>query len=316
MINISVIVTSYNQAETLSETLDHILSQHTQYSYEILIGDDCSTDNTKDICAKYSRAYPDVIRAFHYSKNGGVATNFVLTIREAKGEYIALCAADDYWHNPRKLQVQMDYFQAHPECGFVYTDYNKLHIGTNKISENYLQTSRTPIYEGFGLIKTVFAGQFPALTLTVMFKKELFDRYIPWEDYIHYRFTLEDWPTWLIFSKYTNIGYMAESTATYRYGHESISNPKSYEKIVSRFTNEKFMYEYLCKMFPEDIHYNEQVYDDYVTGLLLELAYKRNDFIKAKEYSLQIKGNYKSIKQKMALNFITFNAYRLIRKLK
>ena len=285
MTTISIIITSFNQADTLSQTLDSILAQHCSHVFEIIVGDDCSTDNTREVCEKYRLAYPDIVRPLHFEQNGGVATNFVLSVQQAKGKYIALCAADDYWHNTQKLQLQVDYLEANPACGFVYTDYDKLHVGSGKISASYLKISNSKIYEGDNLIKTVFGGAFPALTLTVMFRKELFDKYIPVNDYIDMRFTLEDWPTWVIFSKYTRIAYLPISTGTYRYGHESISNPHSFEKTIDRFRREKKMYKYLCDMFPEDLNYDERGYDNYVNNVLLNLAYKRRDVKKAKEFA-------------------------------
>jgi hypothetical protein len=178
--------------------------------------------------------------------------------------------------------------EANPDCGFLYTDYDKLHVGTGKITASHLANSHTTIYEGENLIKTVFGGSFPALTLTVMFRKELFDKYIPINDYINLRFTLEDWPTWVIFSKYTSVAYLPVSTGTYRYGHESISNPRSYEKTTDRFAREKRMFKYLCDMFPDDLAYDEIGYNIYVNSVLLGLAYKRSDAKKAKEFAAKM----------------------------
>lgn len=317
MTSISVIVTSYNQADTLPQTLDSILAQQGSVPFEIIVGDDCSTDNTREVCEKYRSAYPEIMKPLHFDQNGGVATNFVLSVQKARGKYIALCAADDYWHNPQKLQLQVDYLEANPDCGFVYTDYDKLHVGTNKITTSFLKNSNTTIYEGENLIKTVFGGSFPALTLTVMFRKELFDKYIPTKDYVNMRFTLEDWPTWVILSKYTRIAYLPVSTGTYRYGHESISNPRSYEKTIDRFTREKQMYKYLCDMFPNDLTYDEKGYDIYVNGVLLSLAYKRRDAKKATEFATKmLKLGDRSLRTRLSVNWIGFWVWWLIKKLR
>jgi len=311
----SVIITSYNQAETLPQTIDSILAQKCSIPFEIIIGDDCSTDNTREVCKQYKTKYPDIIRPIHHVKNGGVATNFVLSVKEARGKYIALCAADDYWHNPKKLQLQLDHFELHPDCGFIYTDYDKLHVGNGKITKSYLTNSGATIYEGNNLIKTVFGGSFPALTLTVMFRKELFDKYIPFQDYINMRFTLEDWPTWVIFSKYTSIAYLPVSTGTYRYGHESISNPHSYKKTIDRFIREKQMYKYLCNLFPNDLIYDEAGYDIYVNGVLLSLAYKRKDAVRAKEFATNmLKLGDKSLRTRLSANLLGFWVWWLLKR--
>jgi len=314
---VSVIVTAFNQADTISQTLESILSQECNFQFEILIGDDCSMDGTRDICIDYQKKYPDIIRPLFHKTNVGVATNFVLCVKEAKGEYIAVCAADDYWHNLNKLQLQVDYFNSHPDCGFLYTDYDKLHVKKNRITDSFLKTSGKRIYEGTGLMKDVFQGRFPALTLTVMFRKSLFDKYIPWQDYINYQFTLEDWPTWLIFAKYTSVGYLPISTGTYRYGHESISNIKNYDKAENRLLNEQRMYKYLCDRFPEDLGYDEKGYYTYIYNVLLELTFRKGDYGKAREYVKRLKelGSYKG-RAMFAGNMFTFYLLVLFKYIK
>ena len=150
-----------------------------------------------------------------------------------------------------------------------------------------------------------------------MLRKELFDKYIPVDDYIKYRFPLEDWPTWLILSKYTKLGYLPISTATYRYGHESISNPKRYEHIQKRFKAEQFMYKYLCDMFPEDLLYDKKGYEIYVTGILLNLAIQKFDFQAASKYSIKLKAlGANRIKVKVSQFRISFYMFALIKSIK
>lgn len=314
---VSVIVTAYNQADTIKQTLDSILSQKCKFPFEILIGDDCSSDGTLFICNGYHNRYPEIVRPFFHAENIGVAANFAFCVRQAKGTFIALCAADDFWHNSSKLQKQVDYLESHSGYGLVYTDYDKLNIQTLKISRNYLKTENKKIYEGSGLITAFFNGQVPALTLTVMFRKDLFDKYVPADDYIKYRFPLEDWPTWLILSKYTKIGYLPFSTGTYRFGHESISNPQFFEKLEIRFAQEQIMYKYLCNMFPEDLSYSETGYLTYMNNVLLNLAYKKYDFSGAIKYANKLKEFWsQEIKVKMTKNRFAFNIFALLKQMK
>lgn len=314
---VSVVVTCFNQATTLAQTLDSILSQVCAFEFEIIIGDDFSTDGSNVICEAYSLKYPKKVKPVFHNQNVGVAANFVLSVQQAKGDYIAICAADDFWHNPAKLQQQVDFLEQNEKCGLLYTDYDKLNVKTQKITKSYLSTSGATIYEGSGLTKTIFSGKLPALTVTVMFRKELFDTYIPAKAYLEMKFTLEDWPTWLILSKYTNIAYLPISTATYRYGHESISNLQSYDKLHSRFSNEREMYKYLCNLLPEELHYDENEYDRYVNGVFLSLAIKKSDYLSAKRYSefLSRLGD-NSIKIKVLRCEIGFYLYSWMKRIK
>lgn len=271
-IKFSVIVTAYNQADTIEQTIMHILKQKCHFPFEIIIGDDCSNDGTKDICIEYEKKYPGIIKNIIHETNKGVGVNFVLCVKKAMGEYIAICAADDFWHNPLKLQLQSDFLDSHPDYGLVYTEHDRLNSRTNILTNNWIKSSGTTVYQGNGLFKAFAQGRVPALAHTVVFRKSLFDKFVPADDYIKLQFPIEDWPTWLILSKYTKIGYLPISTATYRYGSESLSNPLSYNKIVAKYAKEEIMYKYLCDLFPEDLHLYENEWDIKVNRILLNLA--------------------------------------------
>jgi glycosyltransferase involved in cell wall biosynthesis len=306
-IKCSVIILAYNQAKTIAQCLDCILNQECNFQYEIIVGDDFSTDGTGDILLNYITKYPNTIRLLTHNKNVGITKNFVMCIKQAEGEYIGICAADDFWHNNHKLQLQKDYLDSHPEYGFVYTDYDRLNTKNNKTYRNWIKRSGCIPYEGPKLIKLFGAGKVPALALTVLFRKDLFNKFVPYEDYVYYEFPIEDWPTWIILSKYTSVGYIPISTATYRFGHESLSNPLSYIKIKQKYDKERIMYQYLCNSFPKDLHLYENEWEIKVNRILLNLAYKKLDFQAAKNFALQlIKLGSNHTKVRMAKYWPTF----------
>ena len=314
---VSVIVLSYNQSTTITQTIESILEQKISFDYEIIIGDDCSSDTTRQFCIEYQKRKPERFKLLFNEENQGVASNFVNSVKRATGKYIAVCAADDFWHNDLKLQMQVDFFENNAEYGLIYTDYDKLNIKTGRVIHNYLRSSGKRIYQGSGLIQSFFSGKVPALATTVMFRKGLFDKYIPVDDYLTMRFPIEDWPTWLILSKYTKIGYLPVSTCTYRFGHESISNPLRYEILAKKLAEEHIMYKYLCEMFPDDLNYNESDYLIYLNELLLNLAYNKIDYMSAKQYSNQIKGlGSNQLKGKIAQHWMTFMIFAILKKVR
>lgn len=121
--DISVIVVTYNQQDTVGRTLDSILSQRFSGNYEIIIGDDCSADSTQAVCESYAERYPDKIRYFRRPENMGLVANYYDCIRRASGRYIADCAGDDFWVDDNKLQMQFDEMQADPAISMVTTDW-------------------------------------------------------------------------------------------------------------------------------------------------------------------------------------------------
>lgn len=133
-IMVSVECTSYNHEKYIAEALESMLMQQTNFTYEILIHDDASTDRTAEIIRSYEKKYPDIIKPIYQTENQyskGVVVE-LLNQKRAKGKYIAVCEGDDYWTDPQKLQRQVDYMEAHPECSMCVHAAEKVSAVTKK----------------------------------------------------------------------------------------------------------------------------------------------------------------------------------------
>ncbi|TXN75956.1 glycosyltransferase [Methylobacterium sp. WL18] len=111
---VSVVCITYNQVRFIRQTLDSILTQVANFTYELLVGDDRSTDGTAEIIAEYAARYPNLV-AILRPENIGVNKNLADLLARASGEYVALCEGDDYWTDPDKLQRQFDFMRERPE---------------------------------------------------------------------------------------------------------------------------------------------------------------------------------------------------------
>lgn len=124
MPKVSVLIITYNQHKFIRKAIDSALEQQTTFPIEILVGDDFSSDGTREIIQEYERQHPGlVIGVLHprnMGKNGGI--NFLETLKLAKGEYYALMDGDDYWTDPLKLQKQADFLDAHPDYSTVFNN--------------------------------------------------------------------------------------------------------------------------------------------------------------------------------------------------
>ena len=115
---VSVLCAAYNHEEYLRQTLDSFLNQKTDFPFEVLVNDDASTDSTGDIIREYAAKYPDVIRPFYQKENlysRRINLYDVVFFPACRGEYIAVCEGDDYWNDPEKLQLQVNWLDTHPE---------------------------------------------------------------------------------------------------------------------------------------------------------------------------------------------------------
>lgn len=312
-IKVSIIVTTYNQEKWIRKTLDSLLEQKTSYNYEVIIGEDCGSDATRSICEEYDSLY-EQIHLLPQSRNLGVTINWLNCVAHCSGEYIMGCAGDDYWHNPNKIQLQVDYMETHPECVLCHTDIDTLHENTGLIEKNTKQ-SRGIIPPQGRIQKEILAGKEYISAVTMCFRRDIFEKYVPTQKFIELEFPREDWPTLLILSAYGDINYLPISTATYRVGQESITNTLNYDKIRHRYELDYRMTSFLYSMFPEWGPMDDgtiQYYKTHVYHSLLNAAYQNNDFQSAQEFASKdpLKRTWAN---KMARNKFTFQLFRFYR---
>lgn len=112
---LTVVTTTYNHEKYIGECLDGIVMQKTNFPFKLIISDDCSTDNTKEIITFYAKKYPNIIKPIFRDKNLGPMDNFIETLNVADTEYVAMCDGDDFWIDPYKLQKQVDFLDKHKD---------------------------------------------------------------------------------------------------------------------------------------------------------------------------------------------------------
>jgi len=309
---VSVVITSYNRAHTIVETIDSILSQNCNFDIEILIGDDMSTDCTRVILLDYQKRYPKIIRLLFHGKNLGIGQNWATVMMHVRGKYVALCDDDDYWHDTDKLQQQIEILESNDKIGLVYTDYRTLDVFSGIVKEKKVQNTIQ-----ISLQQSLFCGKYHLIPSSCVLRYELIQKYVSLDDYIKFDFPIQDWNTWILIAKYTEFYHLALSTVTYRISSKSMSNPKDYETVVKKYSKEKLMYKYICDKFPTELPFDEQGYDAYVNHVLLGLAYKKLDFPSARKYGslLSAVGNT-NLKVKCSTTIFTFYSYGLASKIK
>lgn len=137
---VSVVTITYQHALYIRQCLDSILMQETDFPFELIIGEDGSTDGTREICIDYANRYPDKIRLFlrdrtlsqYVDKNGRIIRfNGHFTRAVARGQYVAICEGDDFWLSSKKIQKQIDYMGLHSNCSLcAHNAYRVVEDGT------------------------------------------------------------------------------------------------------------------------------------------------------------------------------------------
>ncbi len=118
---ISVCIVAYNHGQYIDDCLSSVVGQQVEADIEILVGDDCSTDQTRKIISAYAERYPDLVFPVFHAKNIGGSLNYQYLMSKAAGEYVAHLDGDDYWL-PGKLAAQVRFLDANPDCAAVYTN--------------------------------------------------------------------------------------------------------------------------------------------------------------------------------------------------
>lgn len=310
---VSVVIPSYNRAGTVSKTINSILNQKCDFGIEIIIGDDCSTDNAREVLLEYYERYPTNIVLLFHENNIGLAANWASCVKLCRGKYLANCDNDDYWHNLNKLQLQVDFLENHSEYGVVHSDYRILNRKTGKQKEIFASNYK---YKE-PLQKSIFNGEFKFCNATMMYRLQLVQTYVNLCDYIRFQFTLQDWNTWVILSNYTNFFCLPVSTATLCVETESVTRPQGYDKMKQRLLKEKELYKYICNLFPFNFPYVESEYDVYINKVLLNMAYVIRDYRSAKGFGIELKKlNFSNAKVICSQYVLFFYFFVLIKKMR
>lgn len=283
---VSISCITYNHAPYIRQCLDGFLMQQTDFAFEVLVHDDCSTDGTTEIIKEYEAKYPDIIKPMYEEENqyqqGNPAGSAIWNFPRALGKYIAMCEGDDYWIDPLKLQKQVNILESNEECSLVVSNGKYLFEGTGLIKSIDPLGNRD---SGIIPIEDIFeeiGGLIP--TASMMFRSALSKM----PDFF-YKAPVGDKPIRMWLAVNGSVFYLKEETLVYRIGSissfgKAVSADKSYaysiynrmvEYFISfnAYTNNKYI-EIINKMIDkEEYMYYQRIND--VTGLIRSNHYRR-----------------------------------------
>jgi len=149
---VSVCCITYNHEAYLIQAIESVLMQQTDFDVEMVIGEDCSPDNTRAIAQEYERRYPGQVRVLAHPQNLGIMRNLMVTLTACKGEFIAFLEGDDYWIDVNKLQRQVDALKSTTDCAMCFHDAELLYEASSEISHGTLGERATSFSEKYSHI--------------------------------------------------------------------------------------------------------------------------------------------------------------------
>jgi glycosyltransferase involved in cell wall biosynthesis len=241
---VSILMITYNHERYIAHALESILSQHVGFEYEIVIGEDCSKDNTRKIILEYREKYPGKIRLLSRETNIGMLRNYARTFKECKGKYIAVLDGDDYWISLDKLQKQVDYLERHPECSICFHNVNILYEDSGEVV-----VMKPPHRKEKYVLEDLLDTNFIANS-SVLYRAGIIDDFPAW----WYSVEMTDWTTHIMHAQQGEAGYLDETMAVYRVHSKGVwSMQSNIEKILEdikayRLINKHLEYRYNKKI--------------------------------------------------------------------
>lgn len=277
---VNVLMITFNHKKFIREAIEGVLMQKTTFDFELVIGEDCSTDTTRDICLEYRHKYPNKIRLLLPEKNIGMLPNFIATLQSCEGKYIALCEGDDYWTDPYKLQKQVDFLEANPEYSMCFHDAEILNF-KGEFSAYFTSTKFLPkeYYTDADFITQNFIP-----TASVVFRKKLIDINVLLESNI----PSADWLIYVMLAQKGKLGYLSEKMSVWRQHIGGVYNGLSAIKekyfkiktisIINEYLKGKYQSEVnlaLSKIYYElaDLYFVENKFTESKEANLLALQY-------------------------------------------
>jgi len=219
-VKVSVLMLTYNHEKYIVDAIESVIKQQTDFPFELVIGEDRSTDSTADICREYQKKYPEIIKLTTNEENLGLQENFIRSYNRCSGEYMAICEGDDFWINKHKLQIQADFLDSHKEYSACF------HRALNYYQEDGSKSIGNGGYQK--KVNTVFdiINCNPITNVTVMFRLGLFGELPSWFSKV----TSYDFAIHVLNAEHGDAYFMNNVMAVYRQHKESIWSMASSEK--------------------------------------------------------------------------------------
>lgn len=254
MLKVSVLMLIYNHASYLRQALDSILMQEVNFDYEIVAGDDCSTDSSVEILEHYAKEYPNKLKIITHSSNVGIYKNLQDVFQSCTGQYIALLEGDDFWTSSSKLQQQIDFMDNNPDFSICFHRVNVFNNENNKTIYNLPWKN----YKKVSTIDDLLQQNF-IQTCSVVYRSGLINTIPEWFSNLK----LADWPLHILHAEYGKIGYINKIMGSYRVHSKGVWSGNN---LIYRNTE-------VIKMFETLDFHTKKKYNDTIEATITNLYF-------------------------------------------
>jgi glycosyltransferase involved in cell wall biosynthesis len=267
---VSVLITTYNHASYIAQAVTSALNQKTDFPVEVIVGEDCSTDGTRDILLDLQKRHGPKLKLLLHERNLGGPQNVRSVLAACRGQYVAMLEGDDYWTSPHKLHRQVRALDSHPEWALCFHPARMVYQDASRPPQTFPHNWSKPV----ATVDDLFQNNF-ICTCSVLFRNRLFE--LPaW----HSEIVPGDWAIHILNADRGLIGYLPQVMADYRIHAAG---------LWSGITQDKRNAEVLRLMSRLDRHfagkYSRQI-DEHRINLVVSLT-QRVDELKARITALE-----------------------------
>lgn len=274
---VSVCMVSYNQEKYIRTAVESVLRQKTSFPFEIIISDDCSSDNTVNILYELKSSCDNEITILIGAQNIGYPNNQRRSLEAARGKYIALCDGDDYWTDSYKLQKQIDYLESNDDCAICF--HNVVNIYEDNLTPRSL-LNPLDFPSDLNCSDLILKKWFLATNSEVFRAKYLF--FPDWYDSVlHIDYVLN-----VLVARNGRIHYMPDVMSVYRHNAGSVSNKYANGKYGYLLFHSQTMKKILLnvkKLLPEylwkDVEYKIRCYEEEEKTYSREVYYEKHKIL-------------------------------------
>jgi len=233
---VDVLMLAYNVAPYIAQAIEGVLAQESELAVDqdtnsklktqnskpkirLVIGEDCSTDETPSTCRAYAEKYPERILFLPGEQNLGIAGNAARALPHCTAKYLAICDGDDIWTDTRKLQKQVAFLEAHPEYGLSYSDVHIISETGAAVHGDEHELLRTE-YAGGDIFLKLLSGNFINNSTAVVRRSLLRDHVIDTDR----KYYIHDYLMWLHVALRSKVHFLSEQTTAYRKHSGGVTN--------------------------------------------------------------------------------------------
>lgn len=231
---VSIFMLVYNHGKFLESALNGLLCQKCNFDYDIVVGEDCSNDNSRNLLIEFDKKFPGKFKLLLHSQNVGAQKNQHEVFSNCSGKYIAICEGDDYWTDSSKLQKQVEFLDNNSDFSICFTDYVVLNQNSLTYSHPNL-INKYKVNNTFSRYDIILKNFIPTVTVVFVNKPEILR-------YLNDKLFPSDWFIHILNSKYGKIKFLPFESAIYRKhdggvcsASDPILNNEKYLKSIDLF---------------------------------------------------------------------------------